>query len=373
MKIFLVSNMYPNNKYPNYGIFVKNTEGILKGEGWEVEKAVLYKNTNNISKLLSYFLYYLKIIIKGMFGEFDVIYVHYAAHNALPLLILKRVKRNIKIFINVHGSDVVPEIKSQEKYQKYVKKLLRISDIVITPSYYYKKLVTEKYKIEDSKVKVFPSGGVNKNIFHKKENKLEGFNELKLNPNNNYIGFVGRLDVGKGWEIFLKAIKKLKDLSYLNERRVILVGKGSQQKEYEALVASLGLQNDIVYFPLLPQEKLSQVYNCLEVFCFPTMRKGESLGLVGLEAMACGVPVIGSRIGGLLDYIEDGENGLLFDVGSDEDLTQKLINFFALDESEKMNMKNAALATTKRYEVEIITPLLIGIFTESQRKGSHVH
>ncbi|WP_312473462.1 glycosyltransferase family 4 protein [Neobacillus sp.] len=372
MKILLISNMYPDKEYPNYGIFVKNTEEILKSEGWTVDKAVLYKSHNKASKLFSYIFYYLKIITKGIMGGYDAIYVHYASHNAFPLIILKKLKRNCKIFTNVHGSDVVPEVKSQEKYQPYVKKLLHLSTIIITPSNYYKKLVAEKYQVKDTKIKVFPSGGVNKNIFHKKEDRLNVFADMNLSADYKYLGFVGRLDVGKGWEIVLSAVKKMKELGQFEGWKLIVVGKGSQQKDYEAMVAECNLQNDIVYFPLLPQEKLSQIYNCLEVFCFPTTRKGESLGLVGLEAMACGVPVIGSKIGGLLDYIQDGENGFLFDVGNDEDLKQKMIQFFALDESKKVQMQKAALETAEMYEVEKVKPLLIGIFKGYQRSGSHV-
>jgi L-malate glycosyltransferase len=370
MNIHLISNMYPSEGYPNYGIFVKNTEEILKKEGWNVDKTVLYKGTNKINKFLSYFLYYLNILIKGLFKEYDVLYVHYASHNAIPLILLKKLRKNIKIFINVHGSDIVPEVSSQEKYQPYVRQLLHISDIIITPSNYYKNLVTEKYGVEALKINVFPSGGVNKKIFHKEENREMVLADLNLSPEYKYLGFVGRLDIGKGWDILLKSIKKLKDLGLLEGRKLIFVGKGSQQKEYEESVSKLNLQSDIVYYPLLKQEQLSKIYNCLEVFCFPTTRKGESLGLVGLEAMACGVPVIGSRIGGLLDYIQNEENGFLFDVGSDDDLTQKLIHYINLNELERLSMQKAALMTAEMYEVEKIAPKLIEIFKKYQRSES---
>lgn len=365
--------MYPSDEYPNYGIFVKNTEEILKSEGWTVEKAVLYKSHSKLSKLLSYILYYLRIIIKGFFGKYDAIYVHYASHNSYPLIILKSLKKSSEIFTNVHGSDVVPEVQSQEKHQKYVKKLLHLSTIIITPSNYYKNLVAEKYQVDIEKIRVFPSGGVNKNIFHQKENRQNVFADLNLSNNYKYVGFVGRLDVGKGWDIVLPAVKKIKDLGHFQGRKLIVVGKGSQQKDYETLVEDLHLQDDIIYFPLLPQQKLSEVYNCLEVFCFPTTRKGESLGLVGLEAMACGVPVIGSKIGGLLDYIQDGENGILFEVGNDDDLKEKMIEFFSMDETKTEQMKKAALKTAERYEVEHIKPLLIKIFKGYQRSYNHVN
>ncbi|NEX77484.1 glycosyltransferase family 4 protein [Bacillus thermocopriae] len=366
MKIFLISNMYPNKEYPNFGIFVKNTEEILKNQGWVIDKVVLHKSQGKAKKLLAYLLYYLKILIKGLFGKYDAIYIHFASvHNALPLIFLKKLRGNLNIITNVHGSDVVPQVATQEKYMPYVKKLLEISTVIITPSYAYKRLVAEKYGVGEVKIQVFPSGGVNKNIFYQEENKLKVFEELKLNPNLKYIGYVGRIDVGKGWEIVLSAVKKLKDLGYFQGWKLIVAGKGSQQKDYERLVAELELENDIVYFPLLPQEKLRKIYNCLEVFCFPS--RAESLGLVGLEAMACGVPVIGSKVGGLLDYIRNGENGLFFEVGNDEDLKNKLIQFMTMDDQQKARMQKEALKTAEEYEAEAVKPQLIEIFKGYQR------
>lgn len=64
----------------------------------------------------------------------------------------------------------------------------------------------------------------------------------------------------------------------------------------------------IKYIGPIPYHSLPEIYCTLDLFIFPTCLE-ESLGLVGLEAMACEVPVIGSYIGGLKDYIKDKENG----------------------------------------------------------------
>lgn len=363
MKIHLISNMYPCDKQPSYGVFVKNTEEILLEAGFSVDKTVLNKETNKFLKFIKYLMYYLKIFIKGLIKNYDVTYVHYAAHNALILLILKKIKKNMVIITNVHGSDVVPEVPSQEKYQPFVHKLLNTTDVVITPSKYYKELVKSKYNLKNS-IKVFPSGGVNKNMFFEIDDKDVIFQKLNIDSQYNYLGYISRLDIGKGWDILLSAMKELKSEEILTRYnlKAIIVGDGKEKEKFLQMVSEFGLENDIIHFPLLPQNELNLIYNIIDVFCFPTTRRGESLGLVGLEAMACGTPVIGSKIGGLLDYIEDGINGYFFEVGSPHDLKDKILQFYSLSSEQKTEMSRKAKVKAMDYEVNNIKGILVNIF-----------
>ena len=354
--------MYPNDEAPNYGVFVKNTEQILSDAGFTIDTTVIFKQKSKVKKLISYLGYYFRILWKGTMKHYDVTYVHYASHNALPLLLLKKLKKQTVIFTNVHGSDVVPEVASQEKYQASVKELLTQSDTIITPSQYYRDLVRSKYGVQN-RIEVFPSGGINSKVFYDNGNKKETQLELGLDPEKKYIGYVSRLDVGKGWDTLLDAFYALKKDGKLDEHvSLLMVGDGKDRKSFDEKVRTLGLNDSLVHFPLLSQEKLNKIYNSIEVFCFPTTRKGESLGLVGLEAMACGAPIIGSAIGGLLDYIVDGENGYLFEPGSSEELAGRLDQFFSLTEEERNQLSEKAKQKAAQYEVQTIKDTLVKIF-----------
>lgn len=366
MKVHLISNMYPSDSAPNYGIFVKNTEIILKASGFFVETTVMNKKTGGLNKIIGYLFYYLTILWRGCTKKYDVTYVHYASHNALPILMLKKMNRKIVIYTNVHGSDVVPEVSSQEKYQPLVKELLHKSSVVITPSNYYKELVKSKYGLTNQ-IEIFPSGGVNTKIFFDKQDKISSKNELGINEDRKYIGYVSRLDVGKGWDILLDAYYSLVKNGELENVSLLIVGDGKERSDFEEKVNEYDLHNQIVHFPLLPQEKLNTIYNAIDVFCFPTTRKGESLGLVGLEAMACGVPVIGSSIGGLLDYIQDKRNGLLFKTGDKESLSLKIREYFSLSLEEQREYSYFAKEKAKEYEVEAIKDQLIEIFKDNTK------
>jgi glycosyltransferase involved in cell wall biosynthesis len=366
MKILLVANMYPSSEFPSYGVFVQNTEKILLNEGFQVDRAVLKKKTTKVSKLIGYAMYYSKILSKGMLGNYDAIYVHYASHNAMPLLWLKKRKPSVQIVTNVHGSDVVPEVPSQEKYQPAVKKLLQQSSLIITPSHYYEKLVQQKYEVA-TPIRVFPSGGVNAEVFYPQKNqRKEILSQLDLDPAFRYFGYVGRLDVGKGWDHYLRAIS-----FYVNEKpqerqrtRFIAVGSGKDDDEFKELAKSLGIDDVIVHFPLMKQSDLAKIYTVIEVFVFPTTRKGESLGLVGLEAMACQTPIIASAIGGILDYVQDGQNGWLFTPGDAVQLKDLFVKFDELTTDQYATISKAAYTTALQYDQTAIQSRLSAIFKE---------
>ncbi|MFP7492559.1 glycosyltransferase [Terribacillus saccharophilus] len=361
MKVHLIANMYPSKQHPNYGVFVENTEKILAQSGATFDRTVVTKQSSSIGKLTAYASHFFKVIGKSLFKKYDVTYVHYATHNSIPVLIAKKLNKNMVIYTNVHGSDVVPEFKKREKYQPYVKRLLEVSDTVITPSAYYKQLVQQKYGLRN-RIEIFPSGGINKETFYEKDTRI-ACEELEIDPDHRYIGFVGRIDRGKGWDVFLEAAKLLKEQGGLEGCKLLFIGDGLQKDSFDEMVDSYGLRDDLVHFPLLSQQKLNSVYNSMSVFCFPTMREGESLGLVGLEAMACGTPVIGSRMAGLLDYMEHGRNGFLFEPGSAETLAASIKTYMDLPEEAKQSLRETAKQTAAAYEVDAIKPRLSKIFS----------
>ena len=110
----------------------------------------------------------------------------------------------------------------------------------------------------------------------------------------------------------------------------------------------------------LSQAELAKEYNLLDVFVFPTYRVDESLGLVGLEAMSCGIPVIASNMGGPKGYINSGENGLLFKPKYADDLASKIMIYNNYTRDKKTNMiksaeKTAADYDSKKVKNELVT------------------
>lgn len=364
MKILIVSNMYPDKNNPSYGVFVKRFCNQIEKIGIDYDKSVMYKENSKLKKLIRYIMFYIITILKIMFKRYDLVYIHYASHSGLPVLLMRKIK-HFKIYTNVHGSDVVPENSKQEKFQKFTKKLMCISDKIIVPSEYFKDYIIKKYLIEEQDIYIYPSAGINPQVFYKYD-KIKK-NEIKMNlkiSNNNeiIIGFVGRIAYGKGWDTFIKALNdlniKLPDLRF----KAIIVGEGSEEKKLNYLITNTNLDDRVVRLGLLSQEKLADIYNCLSIFIFPTEREGESLGLVALEAMACGVPAIASDFAAPKYYIKDELNGYKFTVKEFKDLSAKIEKYIFLTEDEKYILSRNAHVTASEYFEDNLLEKLKKIF-----------
>lgn len=121
------------------------------------------------------------------------------------------------------------------------------------------------------------------------------------------VGVVGRLDdPRKNLRLLLEALALLKDS--LPQVTASLVGI-ERRETWQALIDTLELADRVELQGLLPHAQLCDYYRSLDILVIPSLQEG--LCLVGLEAMACGTPVIATRCGGPEDYIEDGVTGIL--------------------------------------------------------------
>ena len=341
MKVLVVSNMFPSEENPGYGVFVENFGSSLCVQGVCVDYAVISgRGRHKLDKLLRYFGFGCKAVWKGLFNRYDCVYVHYIAHSMLPLVLLLKLKR-IRLICNAHGEDLLPSSRVERLIFKLVKGTVSKSKMIVVPSEYFAQIA--RHHFPDNEVFVSPSAGVDLDIFKSSSAPASSADGAL------HLGFVSRIDAGKGWDVLLYAVRKLRQTHPDLRIRVTLVGEGAQVSELVRLIAELELDEFVSYRGALPQSKLPEFYSSLDAFVFPTVRAAESLGLVGLEALACGIPAICSDIGGIRGYMREGVNGYLFAPGDAEALAQKIIDFSRLTPEQIAAFKTAALATAQRY------------------------
>ncbi len=158
--------------------------------------------------------------------------------------------------------------------------------------------------------------------------------------------FVGRLDKEKNIDVFLKAVALIK---HKLDFHTVVVGKGAEEEDLKNLAQELGISDCVTFTGYLPEEDLHNIYKVGDVFIMPGIAELQSL--VTMEAMACGLPVIGANAVALPHLIHDQRNGFLFEPGNEKDLADKL--YIILQNKElREKMSKESLEMIKEHDVD---------------------
>ena len=131
---------------------------------------------------------------------------------------------------------------------------------------------------------------------------------LGISRGDFLIGTVGMLEERKGHRYLLEAVAMLNRPRYEKSRiKCAIGGDGAMRDELAQLARELGVVSDVLFLGMIGDSR--QLLDALDVFVFPSLKEG--LGVALLEAMACGLPVVASRAGGIVDILEDDRTGLL--------------------------------------------------------------
>ena len=307
-KILIISNMYPNKEGGYFGIFVKTINENLK-LSYEVKEVLLKgKSANKFINFFRYFFFYIHIIFELCFNKYHVIYVHFPTHSLPPILFFPFLKHKNIVF-NFHGSDIMVESKLNTLFIKYFVLIKSYVKLVVVPS----KILEDEIlkKIHFNKIFVSPSGGIPDFFF----NDIDSSKKVK-SQNLRFL-YISSLIESKGIFTLLDSVKQL----YLKKGiELDLTIFGSENTDL--LKTKMQELNNTKYLGVAKNDHLPYIFNDFDVLVFPTKR--ESLGLIGLEALACGIPVIGSDIPSINTYIKHNFNGLLFELENSIDLMNKI-------------------------------------------------
>lgn len=134
--------------------------------------------------------------------------------------------------------------------------------------------------------------------------------------------------------------------------RLVLVGDGPEQRHAYELSEQLGISHLIHY--LGKQNNVISILSCADVFLLPSEK--ESFGLAALEAMACGVPVVATRVGGLPELIVEGESGYLSEIGDVEHMSANILELLKNESHHQLMAANARKQAINLFDSEIVIP-----------------
>jgi len=195
------------------------------------------------------------------------------------------------------------------------------ADCIVAASAHERHLLTALCGADPERIEVVPCG-VDLDLFSPMDKELSR-RKLGLRDGERIILFVGRIEPLKGIDILISAAAQLHEDENF---RVLIVGgderTAARAAELRAHAERLGVDHHISWVGAVPHEDLPLYYNAADVCVVPSYY--ESFGLVAIESMACGTPVVASRVGGLTTTISDGETGYLIPWRCPEPFAERL-------------------------------------------------
>jgi N-acetyl-alpha-D-glucosaminyl L-malate synthase BshA len=281
-------------------------------------------------------------------NNLDLLHVHYAIPHASAAYfareILKKQGRDIPYITTLHGTDITL-VGRDQTYAPVVTFSINESDAITAVSKNLREETYKHFKIEKD-IHVIPNF-VDTSKF--RQTDKEHFKKMLAPNGERILAHVSNF----------RKVKRVEDVIRIFEKvhqkipsKLLMIGDGPERQSAEELCKVLGICNDIRF--LGKQEQMDEILSITDLFLLPSQY--ESFGLSALEAMACGVPVISTNVGGLPEININGKTGFLNDVG---DVVAMADNaFYILEDEERLeSFKDAAIAHAREFEKSNIIPL----------------
>ncbi|MBU4015834.1 glycosyltransferase family 4 protein [Patescibacteria group bacterium] len=291
--------------------------------------------------------------------EYDLVHFHGAS---LPLI------TNI-LPLKLYGKKVVAKVASanqgteagslRHKYslfgQMLIRTLKKVDCFVATSKEIKKGLLNDGY-IQDRIIGI--PNFVDQGVFHPSDKELRDQAHKDFGfSGETIVTFTGRLVKGKGIGVLLAAWGKVV-VDFKNVCLLIL-GEGPFESRLKEQCQGLGIEKNVKFLGLV--NNVRKYLAMSDIFVFPSFQEGFPNSV--LEAMACGLPVIATRIGGIVDVIKDEENGLLVEPGNANQLADALKRLICDAEYASALGRNALKTIRKNYDINVIANEYIDLYT----------
>ena len=227
---------------------------------------------------------------------------------------------------------------------------------VICCSRFMREELEQVFSLPSDKVEVIVNG-IRPAAFQVRE-KDRAFRERYAAPDEKLIFFIGRLVREKGVQVLLEALPDIR--KQVPGVRLVVAGKGPCEQEFHHLAACLGLEGTVHFVGYIDEESRNQLYALSDLAVFPSLY--EPFGLVALEAMATGAPVVVGNCGGFMETVEHGVNGLRAECGDAEDLSRQICRIL-LDPPYGERLSRQALKDSReKFSWEAVARKTAGVY-----------
>ncbi len=341
----------------------ETVNGVNIHRVWVPGRRSLYSAT-----MVSLLFFPLSGAIKGLRllrkKKYDIINTHFAVPTGPAGLALSALS-GIPNILNLPGGDIYDPSKKTSPHRHAllrwtVRNIINRASKVITESTNIANYAKKFYK-PSKDITVIPLGIPEPGL------KAVGREELDLKKDGLYLVSVGRLVKRKGYDFLIKALSLLRKET--PEIDLILIGDGPERGSLEKLSDELEISGRIIFPGAVSDEEKLQYLAASDIYVLSSLHEG--FGIVLLEAMFCGLPIIATNEGGQTDFIKDGSNGLLVSPADAKALADA-ISGLAADADRRHAMGGTNKEAAKQYNISSIAnryaELFHGIITQRETK-----
>lgn len=285
-------------------------------------------------------------------GGFDIVHVHWPLPHAIQGLAAKRLA-GLPTVLSFHGVELT-WARQFAPFRPFLRSVIRRADALTANSEYTAGMIRSIY---DRDVQIIPFGAT-------VSQRALAAARVRERGDPFELLFVGRLVERKGVHYLLDAVAQLRKSHHLT---LSIVGDGPWRARLAEQAAKLGLENVVRFEGFLNSEKLAQRFEACDAFVLPAVvdAKGdtEGLGVVLVEALAYGRPVIASAAGGIVDVVKDGETGTLVPPGDADALASAIVDYIERPE----RAQELAAAGSAHVQANFSWPAIIGRLADLYR------
>ena len=281
-------------------------------------------------------------------AELDLLHVHYAIPHATSAWIAKEMLgpgHPLKIVTTLHGTDITL-VGQERSYFDITRFSIQKSDGITAVSDYLKRETVDRFRVPADGIEVIHNF-VDPELYRRGSYPCR--KETFLRPDEMLVMHVSNF----------REVKRIADVVRIFARihkqvpaKLMFVGDGPERPRAMAEAEALGITNRVIF--LGKQDSVAELMTCADLLLLPSA--SESFGLVALEAMASGVPVVSSNAGGLPEVVEDGVTGHMGNVGDVETMAEMGVSILR-DNRKWLGMSVAAQkVASERFGVDVIVP-----------------
>lgn len=288
-----------------------------------------------------------KILDVIKYENLDIIHAHYAIPHAISGILTKQIigDSRVKLVTTLHGTDNTL-IGMEPAFNPIVKYSLENSDAITSVSKYLKDKTYQNFNIE-KEISVVPNF-IDTKLY--KRNECKNVKKHLSSKDEIILMHISNFRQVKRVPDTILILKEILDAGL--PAKLVLIGDGPDRNETERLARELNIIDNVKF--LGKQNAFIELLSCADIFLLPS--QSESFGLSALEAMACGVPVVASNIGGIPEVVVHGETGYLAELGDTKRMAKYVIDLVTNSKKWQIFSDNSIKRAAKEFEISKIIP-----------------